>query len=482
MVNITFKDFIIKIIKFVICIVVIWLLLEAAEFDDRVFYPLFLLALYAWLSVVHREDEGPRMYKFFTYSNRFFIWLFKFVIFMVVYFTITMSYLNFLDMLVKKFVLAGELMAFFQSDPLLYQIYFILVCWMSLCLTFHACHRNSAIYDALKRINLAVYHYVRFALFFRFFTYNIIFFIESPFIPLNFAGVSLSSIFNNKFIHPFFLSVVYYISLRFTLHVNRHIFPRLNIYTAKLTSVFIKLIKFSVIWLFLIRSISYITKKLEITSYVYKFINMGPSSSNPILFGIMFFIILLSFCFTVHIRKSVHPSFYKYFKHVNRIVFKFTLFSIVSICFILVVYSQLHIYGLLEPPFYEYAIDRIKNGEAFGPHGSHGSIRSLQVFRLVVHYLHHIDFHGSIGSLRVFYSEACFMLGKDFPHETGAQTLKIFRLEVNSFLSKYFHGSTDAIDVLVSEAHRYVIRDLHGSDATLGVFKKEALRISLKHK
>lgn len=470
-----FKNFIIKTIQFLICIAVIRLLLEAAEYDDRVFYPLFLLSLYAWLSVVHREDEGPRMYKFLTYSNRFFIWLFKFILFMVVYFTMTMSYLNFVDMLVRRYVLVAELVAVFQSEPILYQIYFLLIGWMSLCLTFHACYRKSPFYATLKRINLAVYHYVRFALFFRFFTYNIIFFIESPPIPFNFAGMSLSSIFNDKFFHPWFLSIVYYISLRLTLHTNRHIFIRLNRYTAKLTSVFISWGKFAVVWFFFIRGFSHIIKKLGMGALI----NVEQSPADPVVLGVVGFILLLSFCVTLHIRRKVHSYFYKYFRYVNGIVFKFTYLFIVIVGFALVVYSQFRIYGLLEPHFYEWLVI---NGEAYGPNNNHGGTRSLLVFRLVVHYLHHIDFHGCLGSLHVFHSEAYFMLGKDFPHETGAQTLKIFKLEVNRFLSKYFHGSTDAINVLVSEAHRYSTRDLHGSGATLDVFRKEALRLSLKHK
>lgn len=475
-----FKHYLIIFLQFSFCIAVIWLLLKAAGFDDRVFYPLFLLSLYAWLSVVHREDEGPRMYKFFTYSNRFFIWLFKFIVFMVVYFIMTMSYLNFVDMLVRKFVLAGELMAFFQSDPLLYQIYFILICWMSLCLTFNVCNRNSTLYGTLKRINLAVYHYIRFALFFRFFTYNIIFFIESPLIPLDFAGISFSSIFHNKSFHPWLLSIVYYISMRCTLHMNRHIFPRLNMYSAKLTSMLMNLVKFSATWLFFILSSTYVTKKLGIGNWIIitmrsSSLTMGSYWADTLILTFVCFLTFLSFCYTVHLRIGVHPLFYKYFKYINRIVFKFTLLLVITTCFIIIVYRQLDIYNLMEPPFYDYLLDLILRGEAYGPHGS---ARSLLVFRLVAYYLNHVDFHGSVGSMHVFHSEAYSILGKDFPHETGVQTFRIFKLEVNRFLSKYFHGSADAIDVLVSEARRYVIRDLHGSAAALDVFKKEALHIN----
>lgn len=386
-----FTNFIKELFKLSIFVYILYFLVVNVD-KDIYFYPTFFLVLYIWLSVVHRYEEGPIMYICLKYINGFLTKLFNFIVFLLVYFNMIVGYLNFVEYLGNRFYVLDEIMTFIEYDQALYEIFFYSICWMSLCLTFHLCHRNSIIYSALKRINLSIYHYLRFVIFFRFFSHNMIYFIESPSILFDFSETLFAAIRSREFLYKWLLCVVYYISLRCTLHVNRSIFPKLNRYTARLTSLILRLL--------------------------------------------LLLLLLLCCIYSVHLYVCIHDLT--------------TMESYLPEYLIVLrngqVFGQHYSHTGLQ--VFRLAVHYMNNVDL------HGTVNSMRVFNTEVCFLFNKDLVHDTGenTLKIFKLEANSFLSKYFHGSIDA--IDVLKTEAHRYVIRGLHGSSAALDVFKAEARR----------------------------
>lgn len=472
-----FLKFIFKISIFIIVVQILILSLE----HEWVFYILFFLVLYVWLSVVHRIEEGPRMYKCFKFINGFFLKLTKVVtkvvLFSILYFNITMSYLNFIYFLSDNYVLVGDLMVFIEYNQIMYEIFFCLVCYMSLCMTFHICASNHFVYKCLRKINLFSYHVLRFLIIFVFFMHNILFFIEEPCTYFDSFDRIFRIIRSRTYLYQWLYYLVYYTSMRFTFHIDRSHFPKLNKLTALLSKIIIKLIKFLLVWLL----IAYIIFCLMLSLFLHKLHNVllfmtahNPPFDHivydPFFDRIFYFVAIVSMCCTIRVRAKSHLYTYKCFLVVYHAILK--LFKFVALLLFVaynVYYFELIHHFIDVPP---HIIDYYTGFS----NSKHCSDTAIGIFSLISHYLVSGDLHGSSNTLDVFNSELYFMFGKDCIHNSSHRTMEVFKLEAYDFITKDLHGSFASIEVLKNEAYGFVTRNLHGSVGSIEVFTLEATR------
>lgn len=466
------------IFKICILIIVVQILVLSLE-HELVFYVLFFLVLYVWLSVVHRIEEGPLMYKCFRFINGFFLKLTKVVLFLIVYFNVTMSYLNFIYFLSDNYVLVGDLMVFIEYNQIIYEIFFCLVCYMSLCMTFHICVRNHFVYRCLKKINLFSYHVVRFLIIFVFFMHNILFFIEGPCTYFDSLDRMFRIIRSRTSLYQWLYYLVYYVSMRFTFHIDRKHFPKWNKLTALLSRISIKLIRFLLVWLLIAYIIFYFVLSLFLRRLHNVLLFMTAHNPpfdhivyDPFFDRIFYFVVIASMCCAIRVLAKFHPHVYKYFLIVYHAILK--LFKFVALLLFIVYniyYFELIHHFIDAPP---HIIDYFTGYS----NSRHCSDTAIDVFRLISHYLVSGDLHGSSNTLNVFNSELYFMFGKDCVHDSNYETWEVLKLEVYGFNTKDLHGSFASIEVLKDEAYNFVTRNLHGSYSSIEVLKYEAANIT----